>query len=189
MGTFKIKGGSKLRGEIVPQGAKNEALQILCATLLTSEPVILHNVPEIHDVSNLMKLLKLLGSDISSPGKKSCRIETKNINIEAMRSKEYVSLATSIRGSVMILGPLLAREGKGFLPQPGGDKIGRRRLDTHLHGLEKLGAEFRFDASGQVFHVIAKNLRGAHILLDEASVTGTANVLMGADGQRKYNYL
>ncbi len=180
MGTFKIKGGSKLRGEIVPQGAKNEALQILCATLLTSEPVILHNVPEIHDVSNLMKLLKLLGSDISSPGKKSCRIETKNINIEAMRSKEYVSLATSIRGSVMILGPLLAREGKGFLPQPGGDKIGRRRLDTHLHGLEKLGAEFRFDASGQVFHVIAKNLRGAHILLDEASVTGTANVLMGA---------
>jgi len=180
MGTFRIQGGHKLKGDITPQGAKNEALQVICTTLLTPEAIVIHNIPEIRDVQNLMKLLQRLGTEITPVQPHSYRFCTPHINKDALNEPDFIQLATSIRGSVMILGPLLARIGYGLLPQPGGDKIGRRRLDTHFNGLKLLGAEFLFDGARHAYRVEAKRLKGAYILLEEASVTGTANVVMAS---------
>ncbi len=180
MNSFKINGGNKLSGEIIPQGAKNEALQVICAVLLTGEEVHMKNVPDIVDVNRLIDLLKGLGVKISVTGPNEYIFQADNINIDYIRTKEYYEKATSIRGSVMILGPLLARFGTGYLPQPGGDKIGRRRLDTHFIGLQKLGAAFTYNNEEKSYHVTAKNLSGNSMLLEEASVTGTANIIMTA---------
>ncbi len=180
MNSFKINGGNKLSGEIIPQGAKNEALQVICAVLLTGEEVHMKNVPDIVDVNRLIDLLKGLGVKISVTGPNEYIFQADNINIDYIRTKEYYEKATSIRGSVMILGPLLARFGTGYLPQPGGDKNGRRRLDTHFIGLQKLGASFTYNNEEKSYHVAAKNLTGNTMLLEEASVTGTANIIMTA---------
>ena len=180
MGSFRIKGGKRLSGEIIPQGAKNEALQIICAVLLTSEDVLLNNVPDIQDVNKLIELLISLGVKIEKTAENQIVFNASNINPDKLYSKEYYKNASSIRGSVMLLGPMLARLGKGFLPQPGGDKIGRRRLDTHFTGLEKLGAKFDYDETEKCYHIKVDKLKGADMLLDEASVTGTANILMAA---------
>ncbi len=180
MNSFKINGGNKLSGEIIPQGAKNEALQVICAVLLTGEEVHMKNVPDIVDVNRLIDLLRGLGVKISVTGPNEYIFQADNINIDYIRTKEYYEKATSIRGSVMILGPLLARFGTGYLPQPGGDKIGRRRLDTHFIGLQKLGATFTYNNEEKSYHVTAKNLSGNSMLLEEASVTGTANIIMTA---------
>ena len=180
MGSFKINGGKSLSGEIVPQGAKNEALQIICAVLLTGEDVVLNNVPNILDVNRLMELLEGLGVTIKPNGENSFVFNAGNIDLDYLETEEFYKKATSIRGSVMILGPLLARFGKGFLPQPGGDKIGRRRLDTHFIGLQKLGVEFNYDPERKSYVVSSNGLTGNYMLLEEASVTGTANILMAA---------
>jgi len=178
--SFKVVGGKKLKGSITPQGAKNETLQILCATLLTPEKVIISNVPNILDVQRLILLLKGLGVEVVKLGKNKFSFEAKNIDLEYFTSDEYQKNAKSIRGSVMLIGPLLARYGKGFLPQPGGDKIGRRRLDTHFLGLQKLGAVFNYDADKKCYFIEGTKLKGTTILMDEISVTGTANVVMAA---------
>ena len=180
MGSFRIKGGKRLSGEIIPQGAKNEALQIICAVLLTSEDVLLNNVPDIQDVNKLIELLVSLGVKVKKTAENQFVFNASDINQEKIYSKEYYKNASSIRGSVMLLGPMLARLGKGFLPQPGGDKIGRRRLDTHFTGLEKLGAKFNYDESEKCYYIKVEKLKGADMLLDEASVTGTANILMAS---------
>ncbi len=180
MGSFKINGGKRLSGEIIPQGAKNEALQIICAVLLSQEDITLNNVPDIRDVNRLMELLKGLGVSILSHGNNSYTFNAGNIDLNYLESEEFFKKATSIRGSVMILGPLLARFNRGFLPQPGGDKIGRRRLDTHFIGLQKLGVEFDYDHERKSYVVSSKGLVGNYMLLEEASVTGTANILMAA---------
>jgi UDP-N-acetylglucosamine 1-carboxyvinyltransferase len=180
MSTFKIEGGYKLKGDLEPQGAKNEALQIICATLLTTDETIVENIPEIRDVLKLIEILKGLGVEVERIGKGHFRFNASNINTNYLKSKEYAEQAVVLRGSIMIIGPLLARFGQGFIPQPGGDKIGRRRVDTHFIGLQKLGASFDFDAENKWFSVTAKKLRGAYMLLDEASVTGTANIVMAA---------
>lgn len=180
MSTFQIEGGYTLKGNLEPQGAKNEALQIICATLLTSENVFVDNIPEIRDVLKLIEILEKLGVVVERFQKGSYRFNATTINIDFLKSPEYASLASSLRGSIMIIGPLLARFGKGFIPQPGGDKIGRRRVDTHFIGFQKLGASFEFDATNHWFSISAKKLKGAYMLLDEASVTGTANILMAA---------
>lgn len=180
MASFRIVGGNKLNGEITPQGAKNEALQILCATLLTDEPLYIHNIPNINDVNRLMDLLFALGVQTESIGEGSFRFQTGNINIDYLETEDYIEKAASIRGSIMIIGPLLSRLGKARLPKPGGDKIGRRRLDTHFSGLRKLGADFSFDFKENFYSVEAVRLRGSYIHLEEASVTGTANLLMAA---------
>ncbi len=180
MSTFTIEGGSKLTGEIVPQGAKNEALQIICATLLTDSDVRVENIPEIRDVLKLIDILKSLGIDVERIKKGTFRFNSKNIDVGYLKSVEYARQASSLRGSIMIVGPLLARFGQAFIPQPGGDKIGRRRVDTHFIGLQKLGAAFRFDAENHWYSVSAKKLIGKYMLLDEASVTGTANIVMAA---------
>jgi UDP-N-acetylglucosamine 1-carboxyvinyltransferase len=180
MGSFKIKGGVRLKGEIVPQGAKNEALQILCAVLLTPEPVTVHNVPNIIDVNKLIELLDAMGVLVEKLGEESYRFTAQNINISYLETPEYSKKAAALRGSIMLLGPLLARYGKGKMPKPGGDKIGRRRLDTHFIGFEKLGAKFNYVASEGFYHIDASNLQGCYMLLDEASVTGTANIIMAA---------
>jgi UDP-N-acetylglucosamine 1-carboxyvinyltransferase len=180
MGAFKITGGRSLKGEIVPQGAKNEALQIICAVLLTDKEVIINNIPDIRDVNQLIDLLNGLGVLIKKIGNSRYSFQASNINTDYLTTEDFYNKATSIRGSVMILGPLLARFGRGYLPQPGGDKIGRRRLDTHFIGLQKLGVEFNYDADKKSYVVEAKNLKGAYMLLEEASVTGTANILMAA---------
>ncbi len=180
MGSFKINGGKRLSGEIIPQGAKNEALQIICAVLLSQEDITLNNVPDIRDVNRLMELLKGLGVSIVSRGNNSYTFNAGNIDLNYLESEEFFKKATSIRGSVMILGPLLARFNRGFLPQPGGDKIGRRRLDTHFIGLQKLGVEFDYDHERKSYVVSSKGLVGNYMLLEEASVTGTANILMAA---------
>lgn len=180
MGAFKIIGGKSLAGEIIPQGAKNEALQILCAVLLTDEEVIINNVPDIRDVVKLMELLSGLGVEVKKTGNNQYTFNAANIDLDYLETDDFFTKATSIRGSVMILGPLLARFGKGFLPQPGGDKIGRRRLDTHFIGLQKLGADFSYDSDKKSYIVSAPNLQGSYMLLEEASVTGTANILMAA---------
>ncbi len=180
MATFTIEGGYKLKGELEPQGAKNEALQILCATLLTNEVVEVENVPEISDVLKLIEILGNMGVEIEKIKKGNFRFNAANINIDFLKSPEYAKKAAGLRGSIMVIGPLLARFGKGFIPQPGGDKIGRRRVDTHFIGLQKLGASFKFDTEKQWYSVTAKKLKGAYMLLDEASVTGTANILMAA---------
>lgn len=180
MKSFKIQGGNKLSGEIIPQGAKNEALQVLCAVLLTSEQVHMKNVPDILDVNRLIELLEGLGVKVSRIKHDEYIFQADKINLDYITTSEYYKKATSIRGSVMILGPLLARFGKGYLPQPGGDKIGRRRLDTHFTGLQKLGVEFTYNEDEKSYHVNATNLSGNYMLLEEASVTGTANILMAA---------
>ncbi len=180
MSTFIIEGGSKLSGEIIPQGAKNEALQIICATLLTDKDVRIENIPEIRDVLKLIDILKSLGVEVERIEKGVFRFNAKNININYLKSPEYAKQASSLRGSIMIVGPLLTRFGKAFIPQPGGDKIGRRRVDTHFIGLQKLGATFNYDSENHWYSVSAKKLTGKYMLLDEASVTGTANIVMAA---------
>ncbi|QHT69794.1 UDP-N-acetylglucosamine 1-carboxyvinyltransferase [Rhodocytophaga rosea] len=178
--SFKIQGGNRLRGEIIPQGAKNEALQILCAVLLTAEPVIIHNVPDIRDVNKLIELLASMGVKVEKLKESSYRFEASNIDMQYLESPAYKEKAAALRGSIMVLGPLLARFGKSKIPKPGGDKIGRRRLDTHFLGFEKLGAKFVYDSQDSFYHIDASNLKGTYMLLDEASVTGTANVIMAA---------
>ncbi|HKK41585.1 MAG TPA: UDP-N-acetylglucosamine 1-carboxyvinyltransferase [Bacteroidales bacterium] len=180
MGTFIVRGGKSLNGEITPQGAKNEALQVICATLLTSRKVTINNIPDISDVNNLIELLSNMGVSVTreQPGETSFMAD--NINLEYLLTPEFRSLSSRIRGSIMIVGPLLARFGRAFIPKPGGDKIGRRRVDTHFTGFGKLGAEFEFNQSDPFFRVTAKNLKGTYMHLVEASVTGTANIIMAA---------
>jgi UDP-N-acetylglucosamine 1-carboxyvinyltransferase len=180
MSSFRIKGGQRLKGEIIPQGAKNEALQILCAVLLTSEPVTVHNVPDIVDVNKLIELLRDLGCVVEKLSKQSYRFTASNIDVRHLETDSYRKKAAALRGSVMLLGPILARFGKASIPKPGGDKIGRRRLDTHFIGFQNLGAKFNFDSHGNLFHIDASELKGKYMLLDEASVTGTANIVMAA---------
>jgi len=180
MARFIIEGGVSLAGELVPQGAKNEALQVICATLLTSKPVTLSNIPEISDVIKLIDMLKNLGVEVNRIEKGSYTFCAENVDVDFLTSPLFFQQASALRGSIMIIGPMLARFGKGTIPQPGGDKIGRRRLDTHFRGFESLGAEFIFDAELALFRVEAEKLTGAYILLDEASVTGTANLIMAA---------
>lgn len=180
MNAFEIYGGTPLKGEIIPQGAKNEALQILSAVLLTEEAVTVSNVPDIKDVNKLIELLGDLGVRVERLAPDTYVFQAKDINLEYFRSEAFKSKGGGLRGSIMIVGPLLARFGKAAIPKPGGDKIGRRRLDTHFLGFEKLGARFHYDADAHFFNVDATNLTGAYILMDEASVTGTANVVMAA---------
>ncbi|HTE33385.1 MAG TPA: UDP-N-acetylglucosamine 1-carboxyvinyltransferase [Chryseolinea sp.] len=180
MSVFKIKGGKKLKGEIIPQGAKNEALQILSATVLSAEPVTVHNVPNIVDVNKLIDLIGDLGSKVEKLGPETYRFTAAQINTKFLATEDYRKKAAALRGSVMLLGPILARCGKATMPKPGGDKIGRRRLDTHFLGFQKLGAKFNFDAEEHLFHIDATELKGCYMLLDEASVTGTANIVMAA---------
>ena len=180
MSSFEIIGGRKLSGEITPQGAKNEALQVICACLLTPEKIFIHNVPDIRDVNKLIELLQAIGVGVEKIKKASFSFEAREIDFEYLRTKEFREKVGSLRGSIMILGPMLARFGKGFVFIPGGDKIGRRRLDTHFLGLQKLGADFEYRQDEQLFTVVAPDLKGAYMLLDEASVTGTANILMAA---------
>jgi UDP-N-acetylglucosamine 1-carboxyvinyltransferase len=182
MGTFKVTGGKKLKGEIIPQGAKNEALQIISAVLLTPEEVIIHNIPQIRDVLKLIDLLKDLGVKVNQLSQESYSFKADDINLEFLNSAEFKQKGAALRGSIMIIGPLLARFGKGYIPSPGGDKIGRRRLDTHFIGFMKLGARFEYLASEQFYKVTTENnrLKGCYMLLDESSVTGTANIVMAA---------
>ncbi len=181
MSEFIVEGGCRLQGSIEPQGAKNEALQVICATLLTSEKVKISNLPDIADVNNLIDLFSHLGVKISYIDHHTCEFQADNVNLGYLHTEEFRKKAHSLRGSVMVTGPLVARFGEAILPKPGGDKIGRRRLDTHLLGLEKLGAKFEYDSSIRAFNITAPNgLRGVYMLLDEASVTGTANLIMAA---------
>lgn len=180
MAIFTIEGGVQLKGTLEPQGAKNEALQVMCATLLTDQEVIIANVPEIRDVLNLMDLLRGIGAEITRLEKGRYRFSTVQIREEYLHSKDFSLLAAGIRGSIMMLGPLLARLGHGYIPQPGGDKIGRRRVDTHFLGFQALGAIFNFDRENHRFSVKAAKLKGNYILMEEASVTGTANLIMAA---------
>ncbi len=180
MGSFKIEGGHRLKGELVPQGAKNEALQILCAVLLTAEPVTIHNVPDIVDVNKLIDLLRAMGVGVENLGDGSHRFQAKTVNLEFFLDPEYKRLGGGLRGSVMVAGPALARFGRGYIPSPGGDKIGRRRMDTHFTGFEKLGARIEYDENDGFYRAETKKLKGAYMLLDEASVTGTANIVMAA---------
>ncbi len=180
MSIFRIRGGKKLKGEIIPQGAKNEALQIISAVMLTDEPVTVHKVPNIVDVNKLIDLLGDLGCEVEKLGPESYRFTASNVNTKFLETDTYRNKAAALRGSVMLLGPILARFGKASIPKPGGDKIGRRRLDTHFLGFQKLGAKFNFDADEHLFQIDASELRGTYLLLDEASVTGTANIIMAA---------
>ena len=180
MGKFVIEGGRSLKGEITPQGAKNEALQILCATLLTSDRISIHNLPRILDVLLLIQLLRDLGVQVEELGSNSYAFQAKEVDMEYFQTEAYVRQSAALRGSVMILGPLLARFGKAVLPKPGGDKIGRRRLDTHFLGFQALGAKFDFDHADTFYQVNASRLEGSYIHLDEASVTGTANIIMAS---------
>jgi UDP-N-acetylglucosamine 1-carboxyvinyltransferase len=180
MQAFKIKGGIKLSGDITPQGAKNEALQIICATLLTSDKVIINNIPDIIDINKLINLLKSLGVKVDKIKSNCYSFQAENIDLNYLNSEKFKTDGKSLRGSIMIVGPLLARFGKAYIPRPGGDKIGRRRLDTHFEGLIKLGAKFSYNKEDYFYGVEADKLTGTYILLDEASVTGTANILMAS---------
>ena len=181
MGTFKIEGGISLKGEITPQGAKNEALQILCAVLLTSEKVTISNIPDIIDVNKLIKLLENLGVKITKNSQGNITFQADEVNVNYLETEAFKKEGGSLRGSIMIVGPLLARFGKGYIPKPGGDKIGRRRLDTHFEGFINLGAKFRYNKEDHFYGVEnTGRLKGAYMLLDEASVTGTANIVMAA---------
>ena len=181
MGAFEIIGGKKLKGEITPQGAKNEALQVINAVLLTSEKVIINNIPDIVDVNKLIDLLSTLGVKTEKIGQGSYSFQADEIDVDFMTSDEYKIKGSSLRGSIMVVGPLLARFGKGYIPKPGGDKIGRRRLDTHFIGFQNLGAKFEYDSETNFYKAHAPNgLKGTYMLLDEASVTGTANIIMAA---------
>ena len=180
MGTFVIEGGHQLNGEITPQGAKNETLQILCAVLLTPEEVTIENIPDIIDVNKLVQLLINFGVKVTQLGPSSYRFQADEVNLDYLHSDQFKIDGKGLRGSIMLVGPLLARFGKGSIPRPGGDKIGRRRLDTHFEGLIKLGASFNYDKEDYFYSVEAKSLKGTDMLLDEASVTGTANIVMAA---------
>jgi len=180
MGTFKIEGGHQLKGKIQPQGAKNEALQILCAVLLTPNVVTISNIPDIVDVNKLIELLKKLGVKVNKLGKGTFSFQADEVNLSYLESEQFKQDGRGLRGSIMIVGPLLGRFGKGYIPKPGGDKIGRRRLDTHFEGFVKLGATFRYNREDHFYGVEADKLKGAFMLLDEASVTGTANIVMAA---------
>ena len=180
MGTFTIEGGHRLHGNITPQGAKNEALQILCAVLLTPEEVTIHNIPDILDVNKLISLLEDLGVKIRKKGKGSYTFMADDVNLDYLLSEQFKKDGRGLRGSIMLVGPLLARFGKGYIPKPGGDKIGRRRLDTHFEGFIKLGAKFRYNKEEHFYGVEAEKLVGTYMLLDEASVTGTANIVMAS---------
>ncbi|MBT4915766.1 MAG: UDP-N-acetylglucosamine 1-carboxyvinyltransferase [Formosa sp.] len=180
MKTFKIEGGHQLKGSIQPQGAKNEALQILCAVLLSPEKITIHNIPEIIDVNKLIVLLGKLGVKVNKLGNGSYSFQADEINLDYLETEAFKVEGRGLRGSIMIVGPLLARFGKGYIPKPGGDKIGRRRLDTHFEGFIKLGANFRYNREDHFYGVEAKELKGTYMLLDEASVTGTANIVMAA---------
>ena len=180
MSSFKIKGGKSLKGEIIPQGAKNEALQVICATLLTTEPITLSNVPNILDVNKLIELVGDLGVKVEKLKPDTYRFTASAINIDFLSTTEYRKKASALRGSIMLLGPVLARYGKANIPKPGGDKIGRRRLDTHFLGFQNLGAKFNYNADDNLYHIDASRLKGCYMLLDEASVTGTANIIMAA---------
>ena len=180
MKSFRIEGGHKLKGSIQPQGAKNEALQILCAVLLSSEEIKINNIPNIIDVSKLISLLSKLGVKIKKITESSYSFKADEVNLNYLETEAFKSDGAGLRGSIMIVGPLLARFGKGYIPKPGGDKIGRRRLDTHFEGFIKLGASFRYNKEDHFYGVEAKRLKGTYMLLDEASVTGTANIVMAA---------
>lgn len=180
MAIFEINGGHRLSGEIIPQGAKNEALQVICATLLTSEKVTISNIPDIRDVNKLIELLQLLGVTVTHDSKGIYTFQANNINVEALSTPAFAQQAASLRGSIMLVGPLLTRFGVAAVPQPGGDKIGRRRTDTHFIGFQKLGATVHYDAEGSRVIAPKEGLKGAYLLLDEASVTGTANLVMAA---------
>lgn len=180
MAVFEVHGGHKLKGDIIPQGAKNEALQILCAVLLTSEKVVIGNIPNIVDVNKLIELLSDLGVKVEKTGYEEYTFQADNVNVDYLVSPEFKKKGGGLRGSMMIVGPMLTRFGKAYMPKPGGDKIGRRRVDTHFQGFEALGAKFNYNSSTEIFEVEGKNLRGAYMLLDEASVTGTANIVMAA---------
>lgn len=180
MGAFKVTGGVSLSGSIRPQGAKNEALQILCAVLLTPEPVTIHNIPNIIDVNKLIQILEKLGVKIEKHSNNDYTFQADNVNIDYLQSDNFKVDGRGLRGSIMIVGPLLTRFGKGFIPKPGGDKIGRRRLDTHFQGFISLGATFRYNKDESFYGVEALELKGSYMLLDEASVTGTANIVMAA---------
>ena len=180
MAVFKVEGGHRLRGEITPQGAKNEALQILCATLLTPQRVVVRNIPRILDVMQLIELLGCMGVEVEQLAEDTYAFCARDIDFEYLKSDDYRQRCTRLRGSVMLIGPMLARFGVGYIPKPGGDKIGRRRLDTHFLGFQKLGAKFNFDIADEFFMVEGRELKGTYMLLDEASVTGTANIVMAA---------
>lgn len=180
MGTFQITGGQELKGSITPQGAKNEVLQIICATLLTPETVTISNIPDIVDVNKLIDILADLGVKVQRKGHGTYSFKADDLNLAYLESPEFKTKGSSLRGSIMIVGPLLARFGKGYIPKPGGDKIGRRRLDTHFIGFQNLGAKFRYRAGESFYGVEADKLVGTYMLLDEASVTGTANIVMAA---------
>lgn len=180
MSSFRILGKQKLTGEITPQGAKNEALQVLCAVLLTPEEVVISNIPDILDIRNQISLLADMGVAVRQLSKHSYSFTAASVNQEYLHTKEFYTKSASLRGSVMIVGPLVARYGKAVIPKPGGDKIGRRRLDTHFLGIQKLGAEFTYDADNKLYTIEAEKLTGCYMLLDEASVTGTANIIMTA---------
>jgi len=180
MATFEIYGGNELKGELVPQGAKNEALQILCGVLLTDQKVTISNLPDIIDVNKLINLLQSMGVKVEKVEKGTYVFNAKKIDLDYLETEDFATKASSLRGSIMIVGPLLARFGKGLIPKPGGDKIGRRRLDTHFDGMAKLGGEFKYNKKTAFFSIEAKKLKGTYIHLDEASVTGTANIVMAA---------
>ncbi len=180
MSLFKIEGGHRLAGEITPQGAKNEALQVLCAVLLTDEPVHITNVPDIVDVNNQIELLRKIGVKIQKNGKGDFTFQADCVDVNYLQSDEFLGRSAKLRGSIMFMGPLLTRYGRAMVSKPGGDKIGRRRVDTHFLGMERLGARFRYDAERFVFDITADRLKGAYMLLDEASITGTANIIMAA---------
>ena len=180
MSSFEVTGGKKLKGEITPQGAKNEALQIISAVLLTEEKVTIHNIPDIADVNLQIELLEELGVKTERLDRHSCTFKADEVNVDYLHSQAYYKKSGRLRGSVMLAGPLLARYKKAFIPKPGGDKIGRRRLDTHIHGFEKLGAKISYNTTDAFFHIHARQLKGTNLVLDEPSVTGTANLLMAS---------
>jgi UDP-N-acetylglucosamine 1-carboxyvinyltransferase len=180
MTSFEVKGGKQLQGEITPQGAKNEALQVISAVLLTEEPVTITNIPDILDVNNLIELLQAMNVKVERPERSTCVFTATEVNLDYLRSEAFKSKSGKLRGSVMLAGPMLARFGKAFIPKPGGDKIGRRRLDTHILGFEKLGAAFTYHAEEGFYYFTTDGLKGKYLLLDEPSVTGTANVVMAA---------
>lgn len=180
MSSFVIEGGHRLKGEITPQGAKNEALEVICAVLLTPEKITISNIPDILDVNNLIQLLRDMRVKVERLGTGTYSFQADDVDLDYLQTDDFIRKSASLRGSIMIVGPLVARFGKAMFPKPGGDKIGRRRLDTHFIGIQKLGATFSYDAEKHVYEVTASHLRGAYMLLDEASVTGTANILMTA---------
>lgn len=180
MASFKIEGGTSLSGSITPQGAKNEALQVICTCLLTADPVVIHNIPNIRDVNKLIDLLISLGVKITKKGEGTFEFIANAVNLDYLESDNFKEKTSSLRGSIMIMGPLITRFGKGSIPRPGGDKIGRRRLDTHFLGFKELGANFHFDAKSSTYKIEASRLKGAYMHLDEASLTGTANIVMAA---------